>query len=145
MFQLVKTCIVEHNVVPVASDTATVQRNISSKRHNICYEARLLSGKPRRVLCCISPKQLTLKDYLFKFIPKRITSFRLCPSTKVIIIMTLVFHRFFCYNLKTIFLELNVSSSIHHNFITQVENIEHYYERFDFYLFLTSYLLFSTA
>ncbi|KAJ8721167.1 hypothetical protein PYW07_001942 [Mythimna separata] len=70
-------------IVLTASDTATVQRNISSKRHNISYEARLLSGKPRRVLCCISPKQLTLKDYILKFIPKRITSFRLCPSTKV--------------------------------------------------------------
>ncbi|XP_075974360.1 apoptosis-resistant E3 ubiquitin protein ligase 1 isoform X3 [Anticarsia gemmatalis] len=72
-------------IVLTASDTATVQRNISSKRHNICYEARLVSGKPRRVLCCISPKQLTLKDYIFKFIPKRITSFRLCPSTKLIL------------------------------------------------------------
>ncbi|CAH0581652.1 unnamed protein product [Chrysodeixis includens] len=72
-------------IVLTASDTATVQRNISSKRHNICYEARLLTGKPRRVLCCISPKQLTLKDYILKFIPKRITSFRLCPSTKLIL------------------------------------------------------------
>ncbi|KAH9640015.1 hypothetical protein HF086_008110 [Spodoptera exigua] len=80
--------LTDHEVpalIPYTSDTATVQRNISSKRHNICYEARLLSGKPRRVLCCISPKQLTLKDYLFKFIPKRITSFRLCPSTKLIL------------------------------------------------------------
>ncbi|KOB76009.1 Uncharacterized protein OBRU01_06505, partial [Operophtera brumata] len=53
-------------------------------RHNICYEARLLSpGKPRRVLCCVSPRQLTIKDYILKIIPKRITAFRLCPSTKV--------------------------------------------------------------
>uniref|UniRef100_A0A2A4K2U1 HECT-type E3 ubiquitin transferase n=1 Tax=Heliothis virescens TaxID=7102 RepID=A0A2A4K2U1_HELVI len=72
-------------IVLTASDTATVQRNMSSKRHNICYEARLVSGKPRRVLCCISPKQLTIKDYILKFIPKRITSFRLCPSTKLIL------------------------------------------------------------
>ncbi|KAJ8730496.1 hypothetical protein PYW08_001909 [Mythimna loreyi] len=72
-------------IVLTASDTATVQRNISSKRHNISYEARLLTGKQRRVLCCISPKQLTLKDYILKFIPKRITSFRLCPSTKLIL------------------------------------------------------------
>ncbi|KAJ0175869.1 hypothetical protein K1T71_009028 [Dendrolimus kikuchii] len=72
-------------IVLTASDTATVQRNISSKRHNICYEARLLApGRPRRVLCCISPKQLTVKDYILKFIPKRITTFRLCPSTKLI-------------------------------------------------------------
>ncbi|XP_052755161.1 apoptosis-resistant E3 ubiquitin protein ligase 1 [Galleria mellonella] len=76
-------------IVLTASDTATVQRNISSKRHNICYEARLLSGgKPRRVLCCISPKQFIVKDYILKFIPKRITSFRLCPSTKLILAPT---------------------------------------------------------
>lgn len=56
---------------------------MSCKRHGVCYEARLADGKPRRVLCCLSPKQLTVKDYILKFIPKRITSFRLCPSTKV--------------------------------------------------------------
>lgn len=68
---------------PAASDTATVQRSISGKA-SVSYEARLLGpGKPRRVLCCVGAKHLTLKDYLLKFIPKRITSFRLCPSTKV--------------------------------------------------------------
>ncbi|XP_049868280.1 apoptosis-resistant E3 ubiquitin protein ligase 1 isoform X2 [Pectinophora gossypiella] len=72
-------------IVLTASDTATVARNISSKRHSISYEARLLSpGRPRRVLCCLGPKHLTVKDYILKFIPKRITSFRLCPSTKLI-------------------------------------------------------------
>ncbi|XP_059055440.1 apoptosis-resistant E3 ubiquitin protein ligase 1 [Achroia grisella] len=76
-------------IVLTASDTATVQQNISSRRHNICYEARLLGGaKPRRVLCCISPKQFIVKDYILKFIPKRITSFRLCPSTKLILAPT---------------------------------------------------------
>ncbi|KAM3963767.1 LOW QUALITY PROTEIN: apoptosis-resistant E3 ubiquitin protein ligase 1 [Aphomia sociella] len=76
-------------IVLTASDTATVQRHISSKRHDICYEARLMSGgKPRRVLCCISPKQFTVKDYILKFIPKRITSFRLSPSTKLILAPT---------------------------------------------------------
>ncbi|XP_053612739.1 apoptosis-resistant E3 ubiquitin protein ligase 1 isoform X2 [Plodia interpunctella] len=73
-------------IVLTASDTATVQRNISSRRDNISYEARLVAGhKPRRVLCCISPKQFIVKDFLLKFIPKRITSFRVCPSTKVIL------------------------------------------------------------
>ncbi|KAL0881242.1 hypothetical protein ABMA27_002339 [Loxostege sticticalis] len=72
-------------IVLTASDTATVSRNMSCKRHGVCYEARLADGKPRRVLCCLSPKQLTVKDYILKFIPKRITSFRLCPSTKLIL------------------------------------------------------------
>nr|XP_037870320.1 apoptosis-resistant E3 ubiquitin protein ligase 1 isoform X2 [Bombyx mori] len=72
-------------IVLTPSDAATVQRNLSSRRHNITFEARLLSpGRPRRVLCCLNPKQLIVKDYMFKFIPKRITSFRLCPSTKLI-------------------------------------------------------------
>ncbi|XP_072939156.1 apoptosis-resistant E3 ubiquitin protein ligase 1 [Epargyreus clarus] len=70
-------------IVLTPSDTATVQRHISGKR-GVAYEARLLApGRPRRVLCCLSPKQLLVKDYILKFIPKRITSFRLCPSTKV--------------------------------------------------------------
>lgn len=70
-------------IVLTASDAATVQRSISGKA-SVGYEARLLGpGKPRRVLCCVGAKHLTLKDYLLKFIPKRITSFRLCPSTKV--------------------------------------------------------------
>lgn len=72
-------------IVLTASDSGTVQRNISPKRPSVCYEARLVApGRPRRVLCCLSPKQLTIKDYVLKFIPKRITSFRLCPSTKMI-------------------------------------------------------------
>ncbi|XP_028158888.1 apoptosis-resistant E3 ubiquitin protein ligase 1 isoform X2 [Ostrinia furnacalis] len=74
-----------HCIVLTASDTATVSRNMSAKRHGVCYEARLAGAKPRRVLCCLSPKQLIVKDYILKFIPKRITSFRLCPSTKLIL------------------------------------------------------------
>lgn len=76
-----------------ASDAAIVQKNVTSKSHNICYEARLLSSlnstgtdkppKPRKVLCHVSPKQLTLKEMILKFIPKRLATFRLCPSTKV--------------------------------------------------------------
>ncbi|XP_060803597.1 apoptosis-resistant E3 ubiquitin protein ligase 1 [Amyelois transitella] len=73
-------------IVLTERDAATVERNISSRRHDICYEAKLLSdGKPRRVLCCLNPKQFIVKDFLFKFIPKRITSFRVCPSTKLVL------------------------------------------------------------
>ncbi|XP_052123862.1 apoptosis-resistant E3 ubiquitin protein ligase 1 isoform X1 [Frankliniella occidentalis] len=70
------------------NDANLVYKNVASKNHNICYEARLVSlngdrlVKPRRVACYVSPKQITIKDYVFKFFPKRLYTFRLCPSTK---------------------------------------------------------------
>ncbi|KAJ6649770.1 Apoptosis-resistant E3 ubiquitin protein ligase 1, partial [Pseudolycoriella hygida] len=70
------------------SDNTLVHKNIASRKHNICYEAKLLSifgqpkAKPRKVLCYIGPKQITIKEMILKFIPKRIATFRLCPSTK---------------------------------------------------------------
>ncbi|XP_023722301.1 apoptosis-resistant E3 ubiquitin protein ligase 1 isoform X3 [Cryptotermes secundus] len=75
-------------VVLSASDAALVQKNVASKNHNICYEARLVGmqgerlSKPKKVFCYVSPKQLTVKEFLLKFIPKRLVTFRLCPSTK---------------------------------------------------------------
>lgn len=66
-----------------------VHNNVASKDPNICYAAKLLGmqgerfSKPKKVFCFISPKQLTIKEYLLKFIPKRLVTFRLCPSTKV--------------------------------------------------------------
>lgn len=47
------------------SDTTLVHKNIASRKHNICYEARLLSifgaakSKPRKVLCSVGPKQVS--------------------------------------------------------------------------------------
>lgn len=75
-------------IVLSSSDTTLVHKNIASRKHNICYEAKLLSvygqakTKPRKVLCYIGPKQVTIKEMILKFIPKRIATFRLCPSTK---------------------------------------------------------------
>ncbi|XP_039284139.1 apoptosis-resistant E3 ubiquitin protein ligase 1 isoform X3 [Nilaparvata lugens] len=74
-------------IVLTSSDAAMVHKNV--RNHNICYEARLLSyqgeklAKARKVLVYVSPKQLTIKEFLLKFIPKRLVTFRLCPSTKV--------------------------------------------------------------
>lgn len=68
------------------TDAAIVQKNV--RNHNTWYEARLLSFqgekylKPRKVIVYISPKQLTIKEFVLKFIPKRLITFRLCPSTK---------------------------------------------------------------
>ncbi|XP_055683198.1 apoptosis-resistant E3 ubiquitin protein ligase 1 isoform X1 [Lutzomyia longipalpis] len=75
-------------IVLSSSDTTLVHKNIASRKHNICYEAKLISiygqikTKPRKVLCYIGPKQITIKELILKFIPKRIATFRLCPSTK---------------------------------------------------------------
>lgn len=73
----------------IEGDAALVHKNVATKNHNISYEARLISiqgerlAKPRKVYCYVSPKQLTIKELILKFIPKRLVTFRLCPSTKV--------------------------------------------------------------
>ncbi|XP_025831549.1 apoptosis-resistant E3 ubiquitin protein ligase 1 [Agrilus planipennis] len=69
-------------------DSALVHKNVVSKSHNVYYEAKLIANngekysKPKRVLCYISPKQFIIKEMFLKFIPKRLFTFRLCPSTK---------------------------------------------------------------
>lgn len=48
----------------IGSDTTLVHKNIARRKHNICYEAKLLSvfsqpkSKPRKVICHIGPKQV---------------------------------------------------------------------------------------
>lgn len=75
-------------IVLSSADATLVHKNVASKNHEICYEARLLSvqgehlHKAKRVYCYVSPKQLVIKEFLLKFIPKRLVTFRLCPSTK---------------------------------------------------------------
>ncbi|XP_066257066.1 apoptosis-resistant E3 ubiquitin protein ligase 1-like [Euwallacea similis] len=71
-------------------DSTLVQKNVAIKSHNICYDAKLISVKgdvlvkPKKVLCYVSPKQLIVKELILRFIPKRLFTFRLCPSTKFI-------------------------------------------------------------
>ncbi|XP_043667543.1 apoptosis-resistant E3 ubiquitin protein ligase 1 isoform X2 [Vespula pensylvanica] len=75
-------------IVLESSVARLVHSNVASKDPDICYVAKLLGmqgerfSKPKKVFCYISPKQLTIKEYLLKFIPKRLVTFRLCPSTK---------------------------------------------------------------
>lgn len=80
-----------------------VHNNVASKDPDICYAAKLLGiqgerfSKPKKVFCFISPKQLTIKEYLLKFIPKRLVTFRLCPSTKVNLSMVCRMYYFFSF------------------------------------------------
>lgn len=39
--------------------------------------------KPKRVTMHITPKQFTVKEFVLKFLMKRIATYRVCPSTKV--------------------------------------------------------------
>ncbi|XP_076173737.1 apoptosis-resistant E3 ubiquitin protein ligase 1 isoform X5 [Ptiloglossa arizonensis] len=80
----------DFDIIVLESDVARmVHSNVASKDPNICYRARLLGmqgerfSKPKKVFCFISPKQLTIKEYVLRIIPKRLVTFRLCPSTKV--------------------------------------------------------------
>ncbi|KRT81256.1 hypothetical protein AMK59_5638 [Oryctes borbonicus] len=76
-------------IVLNSADSTLVLKNVASKNHNVCYEAKLVGInserilKPKKVLCYVSPKQLIVKELILKFIPKRIYTFRLCPSTKI--------------------------------------------------------------
>ncbi|CAG9797240.1 unnamed protein product [Chironomus riparius] len=76
-------------VVLSSCDTTLVHKNIASRKHNISYDAKIMSvaglpkSKPRKVICYIGPKQFTIKEMILKIIPKRIATFRLCPSTKI--------------------------------------------------------------
>lgn len=77
-----------HVIVLSKSDASLVRKNVAKKSHNIWYEAKLVGlngeklGKPKKVFVYISPKQLTVKEYMLRIIPKRLITFRLCPSTK---------------------------------------------------------------
>ncbi|XP_014220274.1 apoptosis-resistant E3 ubiquitin protein ligase 1-like [Trichogramma pretiosum] len=65
-----------------------VQKMVDSNRSTICYAAKLLGWKgerctkPKTVQCFISSKQLTIKEYRFKFFPKSVITIMLYPSTK---------------------------------------------------------------
>ncbi|CAG5115250.1 unnamed protein product, partial [Candidula unifasciata] len=67
-----------------------VQKNVSKQKHNLWYEARLLTqngeklDKPKKVYLYISPKQMTIKEFYFKIYPKKLCTFRVCPWTKFV-------------------------------------------------------------
>ena len=72
----------------VESDAEKVKKNLE-KKSTEGYEAALLTHnntkqrRPKKVYCYISPKQLTIKEFYLKIIPKRLQTFRVCPATKV--------------------------------------------------------------
>lgn len=79
----------EFNIIVLSSEELSkVNKNVVKRRHNLWYEVRLLAcnneklEKPKKVYLYISPKQLTLKEFYFKIYPRKLFTFRVCPSTK---------------------------------------------------------------
>ena len=77
----------EFNMIVLSrSESEDVEKKRNT--HQVVYEAKLVSinngknGKRREVICALSPKQLAIKGYMLGFIPKRLATFRLRPSTK---------------------------------------------------------------
>ncbi|XP_035826963.1 apoptosis-resistant E3 ubiquitin protein ligase 1 isoform X2 [Aplysia californica] len=72
------------------SELSKVHKNVAKRKHNLWYEARLLTqngetlDKPKKVYVYVSPKQLTIKEYYFKIYPKKLCTFRVCPWTKFV-------------------------------------------------------------
>ncbi|KAI8484372.1 Apoptosis-resistant E3 ubiquitin protein ligase 1 [Branchiostoma belcheri] len=77
----------EFNILVLSkTDSSTVQKNVAKKSLNVWYEAYLLLAgegkKAKKVYCYISPKQLTVREFILRIIPRRLYTFRVCPSTK---------------------------------------------------------------
>ena len=76
----------------ITGDEASKVHKTVLKRSHEGYEARLLpaqdssssniTNKFKNVYCYVTPKQLIIKEFVLKFIPMRVATFRLCPSTK---------------------------------------------------------------
>ena len=74
----------------IESDSVTVDKNVA-KKCNVYYESYYtppnhgtMTAKTKKVYCYISPKQIQVKEFiLLGFIPKRIYSCKVCPSTRV--------------------------------------------------------------
>ncbi|XP_066279416.1 apoptosis-resistant E3 ubiquitin protein ligase 1-like isoform X4 [Branchiostoma lanceolatum] len=77
----------EFNILVLSkTDSSMVQKNVAKKSVNVWYEAFLLQvgegKKAKKVYCYISPKQLTVREFILRIIPRRLYTFRVCPSTK---------------------------------------------------------------
>ncbi|KAB7501804.1 Apoptosis-resistant E3 ubiquitin protein ligase 1 [Armadillidium nasatum] len=79
-------------IVLTEKECSKVQKTVARRSYE-GYEARLLAvdknsrdsqSKAKKVYCYVTPKQLILKEFLLKVIPKRLLTFRLCPSTKFV-------------------------------------------------------------
>ncbi len=76
-------------IVLSRSERAEVDQYVQDHNSLPSFEAELMAEngasllKPKTVYCQLTPKQLTIKDYLFRFFPRKLYTFRMIPSTKL--------------------------------------------------------------
>ena len=78
-------------IVLTTAERDAVNRVIGGKADGgePCFEATLVAedgvplNKPKSVYCYLTPKQLTIKSYLLRIIPRRLYTFRLVPATRI--------------------------------------------------------------
>lgn len=78
----------EFNMIALSKNEALqIEKELGMR--TVAYETKLLSingekwSKNKKVFCTLSPKQISLKEYFLGIFPKRLATFRLCPTTKV--------------------------------------------------------------
>ena len=76
------------SVVPSAAyNMSAVKKSVSAR--SVSFAARLTAvdsvplNKSKDVWCYVSPKQLIIRETVFFFIPRKLYTFRLCPSTRL--------------------------------------------------------------
>lgn len=83
----------DFNIVCLTSEENDKVEKFKESKKSYSFSARLLSNnaqilddskaaKGKAVEIGISTKQLTIKEYIFRFFPKRVATFRVSPSTK---------------------------------------------------------------
>lgn len=84
----VTLCNGAFDCIVLSSGEAVMLESKMSERH-VSYVAYLIHmngaalPRPRKVIVALCPKQVIIREYILKIIPKKLMTFRLSPSTKV--------------------------------------------------------------
>lgn len=60
--------------------------SVPSFEANLLAEDGCLLSKAKSVFCCLTAKQLTIKDYFLRIFPRRLYTFRLVPATRITLV-----------------------------------------------------------
>ncbi|KAI5710424.1 hypothetical protein M8J75_008552 [Diaphorina citri] len=75
-------CIVLSSSEALSLEAKMSERHVSYVAYLIHMNGTPLS-RPRKVIVNLCPKQVIIREYFLKFIPKKLVSYRLSPSTKI--------------------------------------------------------------
>uniref|UniRef100_A0A8D8SWN9 HECT-type E3 ubiquitin transferase n=1 Tax=Cacopsylla melanoneura TaxID=428564 RepID=A0A8D8SWN9_9HEMI len=75
-------CIVLSSAEAVSLEAKMSERHVSYVAYLIHMNGTPLP-RPRKVIVALCPKQVIIREYILKFIPKKLMTYRLSPSTKI--------------------------------------------------------------